>query len=157
MKLMLWSWISQPWELWKNKFLLFKPPSLLYFVMAAYVDQDTQTHRHTHTHTHRRTHTHAHTLTDTCTLVYYCSLFVTVKNLDVWKYILVSSVHFSSVAQSCLTLCDPVNCSTPGLPVHHQLPEFTQTQRPSSRWEHRILVKGWVNKTYDRNIYWNII
>ena len=36
-------------------------------------------------------------------------------------------VQFSSVAQSCLTLCDPVNCSTPGLPVHHQLPEFTQT------------------------------
>ena len=37
----------------------------------------------------------------------------------------VSSV--SSVAQSCPTLCDPMNCSMPGLPVHHQLPEFTQT------------------------------
>ena len=36
------------------------------------------------------------------------------------------SVQFSSVAQSCLTLCDPMNRSTPGLPVHHQLPEFTQ-------------------------------
>ena len=36
-------------------------------------------------------------------------------------------IVFSSVAQSCLTLCDPMNCSTPGLPVHHQLPEFTQT------------------------------
>ena len=36
-------------------------------------------------------------------------------------------VQFSSVAQSCLTLCDPMNHSTPGLPVHHQLPEFTQT------------------------------
>ena len=33
----------------------------------------------------------------------------------------------SSVAQSCRTLCDPMNCSTPGLPVHHQLPELTQT------------------------------
>ena len=33
----------------------------------------------------------------------------------------------SSVAQSCLTLCDPMNRSMPGLPVHHQLPEFTQT------------------------------
>ena len=33
----------------------------------------------------------------------------------------------SSVAQSCLTICDPMDCSTPGLPVHHQLPEFTQT------------------------------
>ena len=36
-------------------------------------------------------------------------------------------VQFSSVAQSCPTLWDPMNCSTPGLPVHHQLPEFTQT------------------------------
>ena len=35
--------------------------------------------------------------------------------------------QFSSVAQSCPTLCDPMNCSTPGLPVHHQLPDFTQT------------------------------
>ena len=35
--------------------------------------------------------------------------------------------QFSSVAQSCLTLCDPMNRSTPGLPVHHQLLEFTQT------------------------------
>ena len=35
--------------------------------------------------------------------------------------------QFSSVAQSCPTLCDPMNCSMLGLPVHHQLPEFTQT------------------------------
>ena len=40
----------------------------------------------------------------------------------------ISSVQFSSLAQSCPTLCDPMNCSTPGFPVHHQLPEFTQTQ-----------------------------
>ena len=39
----------------------------------------------------------------------------------------VCSVQFSSVAQLCPTLCDPMNRSTPGLPVHHQLPEFTQT------------------------------
>ena len=39
----------------------------------------------------------------------------------------IGSVTFSSVAQSCPTLCDPIDCSTPGLPVHHQLPEFTQT------------------------------
>ena len=36
-------------------------------------------------------------------------------------------VPFSSLTQKCLTLCDPMNHSTPGLPVHHQLPEFTQT------------------------------
>ena len=39
----------------------------------------------------------------------------------------VFSVQFSSVAQSCPTLCDPMNHSTPDLPVHHQLPKFTQT------------------------------
>ena len=38
-----------------------------------------------------------------------------------------SSVQFSSVAQSCPTLCEPMDCSTSGLPVHHQLPEFIQT------------------------------
>ena len=37
------------------------------------------------------------------------------------------SVQFSSVTQSCPTLCDPMNHSIPGFPVHHQLPEFTQT------------------------------
>ena len=47
-------------------------------------------------------------------------------------YIMGYSVQFSSVAQSYLTLCDPMNCSTPGLPVHHQLPD----SRPSSQWCH---------------------
>ena len=36
-------------------------------------------------------------------------------------------VQFSAVAHLCVTLCNPMDCSTPGLPVHHQLPEFTQT------------------------------
>ena len=44
------------------------------------------------------------------------------------SHTLVSSVQFSSMAQSCLTLCNPMNRSTPGLPVHHHLPEFTQIQ-----------------------------
>ena len=43
-----------------------------------------------------------------------------------------ASIQFGSVAQSCPTLCDPMNLSTPGLPVHHQLPEFTQTH------DHRV-------------------
>ena len=42
-------------------------------------------------------------------------------------YKFMSTFEFSSVAQSCPTLCNPINRSTPGLPVHHQLPEFTQT------------------------------
>ena len=43
------------------------------------------------------------------------------------SYPISPSVQFSSVAQSCPTLCNPMNHSMPGLPVHHQLPEFTQT------------------------------
>ena len=50
-------------------------------------------------------------------------LFNMPVSLSLW----IPSVQFSSVAQSCPTLCDPMNCSMPGLPVHHQLPEFTQT------------------------------
>ena len=50
-------------------------------------------------------------------MIYVCILFV--------LFSLVS--QFSSVAQLCLTLCDPMNRSTPGLPVHHQFPEFTLT------------------------------
>ena len=51
--------------------------------------------------------------------------------------------QFSSVAQLCPTLCDPMNCSTPGLPVHHQLPEFTQTHihRVGDAIHHLILCR----------------
>ena len=47
------------------------------------------------------------------------------KNHEIYSHIY--SVQFSSVAQSCLTLCDPMDCSMPGFPVHHQLPELAQT------------------------------
>ena len=40
---------------------------------------------------------------------------------------MIISHQFNSVTQACLTLCQPMDCSMPGLPVHHQLPEFTQT------------------------------
>ena len=50
-----------------------------------------------------------------------------VYNTVIQSFCRFSSVQFSSVAQSCLTLWDPMNRSTPGLPVHHHLPEFTQT------------------------------
>ena len=45
-------------------------------------------------------------------------------------------LQFSSVPQSCPTLCDPMDCSTPGLPVHHQLPELTPNSCPLSWWCH---------------------
>ena len=48
-------------------------------------------------------------------------------NIFLVKNTVLELVHFSSVAQSCPTLCDPMACSTPGFPVHHQLPELTQT------------------------------
>ena len=53
-------------------------------------------------------------------------VYETNQNVDRMN-IMWESVQFSSVAHSCPTLCDPMNRSTPGLPVHHQLPEFTQT------------------------------
>ena len=61
-------------------------------------------------------------------------LLITRKNVAMWWW-------FSSVAQLCPTLCDPINCSMPGLPVHHQLPEFTQTHahRVSDAISHLIL------------------
>ena len=56
---------------------------------------------------------------------------ITLNDFPPWTTFIVSlavkTLQFSSVAQSCPTLCDPMNCRTPGLPVHHQLPEFTQT------------------------------
>ena len=55
----------------------------------------------------------------------------------------ISSVQFSSVAQWCLTLCDPMNRSTPGLPVHHQLLEFIRTHvhwvSDAIQWSHPLL------------------
>ena len=76
---------------------------------------------------------------DTCIPLFIAGLFTIART---WKQPRCSStdewikncgtytqwnIQFSSVSQSCLTLCDPMNSSTPGLPVHHQLPEFTQT------------------------------
>ena len=50
-----------------------------------------------------------------------------VRDVSNQYYRNVISGQFSSVAQLCLTLCNPIDCGTPGPPVHHQLPEFTQT------------------------------
>ena len=47
--------------------------------------------------------------------------------------------QFSSVTQSCPTLCDPTECSTPGFHIHHQLPELSQNSCPSSWWCHPII------------------
>ena len=61
---------------------------------------------------------------------YWNSLNQEVLHFVIFKVVfkcLSKVIQFSSVAQSCLTLCDPMDGSMPGLPVHHQLPEFTQT------------------------------
>ena len=75
----------------------------------------------------------------TCTVVQYIIYLSVLNQVEIellfprpysqqweWASEEYSSVQFSSVAQSCLTLCDSMNHSTPGLPVHHQLTEFTQ-------------------------------
>ena len=61
-----------------------------------------------YTHTHTYTHTH-------CIHIYVSSFNIPHND------------QFSLVTQLCPTFCDPMDCSTPGLPVHHQLPGFTQT------------------------------
>ena len=64
----------------------------------------------------------------------YIHIYILFSLYSVWSLWFIQdieyyhSVQFSSVAQSCPTLCDPLNRSTPGLPVHHQLLEFTQTR-----------------------------
>ena len=68
--------------------------------------------------------------------------YISIKLISTIDELYVNSVQFSSVAQSCPTLCDPMNHSTPGLSVHHQLPESTQTHvhrvhdaiQPSHPW-----------------------
>ena len=57
----------------------------------------------------------------------YFPIFYVPREVDKYLWLCRTLHQFSSVAQSCLTLCDPMDCSTPGLPVHHQLLEFTQT------------------------------
>ena len=110
------------------------------------IHTDVHRERHTymsHMHTHTCTHTHAHICTHRETHVHTYMCIHTWKHSNVYMhtqrdtsthvcihkhiYIYTHSVQFSSIAQSCLTLCDPMDCSTPGLPIHHQLPEFTQT------------------------------
>ena len=61
------------------------------------------------------------------TSIVFCTSYDSQDILTQPRWALCSQTHLSSVTQSCQTLCDPMDCSTPGLPVHHQLPEPTQT------------------------------
>ena len=61
-----------------------------------------------------------------CVCVCVCVCVVRMLNIYSQKISSIQLVQFSSVTQSCPTLCNPMDCSMPGLPVHHQLPEFTQ-------------------------------
>ena len=65
-----------------------------------------------------------------CLLVFYPRISLkkgSFKKMKTCKKKSIKSIQFSSATQSCPTLCNPMNRSTAGLPVHHQLPEFTQT------------------------------
>ena len=81
------------------------------------------------------------------------------------------SIQFSSITQSCLTLCNPMDCSTPGFPVHHQLPELTQTHvhrvadtiqpshplsSPSLPSQYQGLFQ-WVSSSHQVTKYWSFI
>ena len=61
----------------------------------------------------------------------FCKTYNVISGGSLWA---LSSVQFSSVAQSCLTLCDPRDCSTPGFPVHHHLLELAQTHIHRVGW-----------------------
>ena len=74
-----------------------------------------------------------------CTPMFIATLFTIVRTWKqprcpltdecikkLWYIYIQWNIQFSSVAQACPTLCDPMNCSTPSLPLHHELPEFTQ-------------------------------
>ena len=71
-------------------------------------------------HTYKHTHTHMYIYSDINITNDLSIMYHRININCIFKF------QFSSVVQSCLTLCDPMNPSTPGLPVHHQLPEFTQ-------------------------------
>ena len=65
--------------------------------------------------------------TESLNLITLGSAYFSTKSICFLCVVHLFIIQFSSVAQSCPTLCDPMNCNTPGLPVHHQLPESTQT------------------------------
>ena len=90
--------------------------------------QRPQGQRKNHGETSRDTHIGKLTTEDPCAMYYKGSYMSPSAHCKTIKLVsLKKMLQFSSVAQSCPTLCDPMNRSTPGLPVHHQLPEFTQT------------------------------
>ena len=61
------------------------------------------------------------------TIAHQASLSIEFSRPDYWSGLPGQLVQFSLIAQLCLTLCDPMDCSTPGFPVHYQLPELAQT------------------------------
>ena len=100
-----------------------------------------------------------------CLPVIFSKIIHGIRGSSIYSFSLL--YQFSSVAQSCPTLCDPINRSTPGLPVHHQLPEITQTHvhwvgdviQPSHPWsspsspasnpsQHQSLFQ-WVNTSHE--------
>ena len=75
---------------------------------------------------------------------------VSMSLVSVW-----GSIQFSSVTQSCLTLCDPMDCSTPGPPVHHQCPKFAQIhvhQVSESVMPSNHLIQQWCHPTISSSV-----
>ena len=83
------------------------------------------THTHAHTHIHTHTYITFRLRITNIKALYFSLSFLYVR--DAYQNPFNFTFQFSSVTLSCPTLCDPMNCSTPGLPVHHHLLESTQT------------------------------
>ena len=90
------------------------PDHLIYFLRNLYVSQEAVVK------TEHETMTGSKLGKECDKAVYHCPVYLTPMQSTLREVIL----QFSSVAQSCLTLCDPMDCSTPGFPVHHQLLEL---------------------------------
>ena len=101
---------------WSSDHTVRHDPHVSY--VTTLVTQDSSIHSLIHSFTHSCYSRKQHETHQRCISFLPCFSF--------WGH-QIRSDQISPVAQSCPTLCHPMNCSTPGLPVHHQLPEFTQT------------------------------
>ena len=127
-------WIKKMWYIYTinsvqslSHVWLFVTPRMPSLPVHHQLPELAQTHVHRVSDTIQPSHLLSSPPPPAFNLSQHQGIFQWVSSLHQVAKVLEYSVQFSSVAQSCPTLCDLMNCSTPGLPVHYQLPEFTQT------------------------------
>ena len=99
--------------------ILLNHSNMYNLYMCIYV----HTHIYTHMYTSNLHNFIVYNYTYITYIVYYIYIYIRLLKITLVPYLM---AQFSSVTRSCLTLCDPMHCSMPDLPVHHQLPAFTQ-------------------------------